>query len=318
MALLLVFWGTGTLLFYTTHPDNLSLAQALYGAMALFGLETAVAMPKTAGFAVSAMYILYPALGLTLFASAIVRLSSLVLSKHNDEVRWVKVVASTYKNHVILCGLGQVGYRVAEQLKEFGEELIVIEKDANAPHLGAVKKLGFPVLIADAREEQILVDVGVKRAKAIVVATDNDLGNLEIALDARRIHPEIRVVLRMYDQNMAAKVAEAFKIDAAISSSAIAAPIFAGAALARGIVSAHDFDGAPHLLVEISVSPTSRLLGRTLGDLVSDFGVVIVGRSAADSPTHKKTFSAAEPIRAGEHLLAHGSKDAIRALEAAL
>jgi voltage-gated potassium channel Kch len=149
IALIVLFWGTGTLLFFTTHPDNLTFAQALYGAMALFGLETAVAMPKTAGFTVSAMYILYPALGLTLFADAIVRLSSLVLSRHNDEVRWVKVVASTYKNHVILCGLGQVGFRTAQQLKEFDEEVIVVEKDANAPRRLSSRPTSASSLLAE-------------------------------------------------------------------------------------------------------------------------------------------------------------------------
>ena len=70
----------------------------------------------------------------------------------------------------------------------------------------------------------------------IILATDDDLANLEVALDARRINPGIRVVLRMFDQNMADKIRDGFNIYTAMSQSAISAPAFATAALDRAIV----------------------------------------------------------------------------------
>ncbi|NJL18652.1 MAG: hypothetical protein HC938_17335 [Nitrospira sp.] len=42
----------------------------------------------------------------------------------------------------------------------------------------------------------------------IVIATNDDMANLEVALDARRLNPKIRVLMRLYDQQIAAKIAE--------------------------------------------------------------------------------------------------------------
>ena len=45
----------------------------------------------------------------------------------NKQVRkgeWQVAVASTFRNHIVVCGLGRVGYRVVEQLLQFGEEVV--------------------------------------------------------------------------------------------------------------------------------------------------------------------------------------------------
>ncbi len=62
-------------------------------------------------------------------------------------------------------------------------------------------------------------------------ATDDQLANLEIALDAREINPGIKVVMRMFDVEFARKVEKGFGIHTAFSCSALTAPIFAAAAM---------------------------------------------------------------------------------------
>ena len=135
------------------------------------------------------------------------------------------------QNHVILCGLGQVGYRTALELEKFDTEITVIELDANGPFVGLVSDRGIPVLFEDARNSDVLVKAGVDRAAAVIACTDNDLSNVEIALDAREINPDIRVVLRLFDQRLASKIQKSFDIQAAFSASALAAPAFAAPAV---------------------------------------------------------------------------------------
>jgi Trk K+ transport system NAD-binding subunit len=65
----------------------------------------------------------------------------------------------------------------------------------------------------------------------VIACTDDDLSNVEIALDARDIRPDIRVVLRLFDQRLATKIVNSFEIEAAFSASALAAPAFAAAAV---------------------------------------------------------------------------------------
>jgi voltage-gated potassium channel Kch len=135
------------------------------------------------------------------------------------------------QNHVILCGLGTVGYRVACELQRFDTELTVVEQDASGPFVSLITEQGIPVLFEDARKTDVLIKAGLERASAVIACTDNDLSNVEIALDAREVRPDIRIVLRLFDQSLASKIVNSFDIEAAFSASALAAPAFAAAAV---------------------------------------------------------------------------------------
>jgi voltage-gated potassium channel len=135
------------------------------------------------------------------------------------------------KNHVILCGLGQVGYRVLLELQRFDTEVTIIEENIDGPFVATVTDMGVPILFDDARNADVLIKAGLDRALAVVACTDDDLSNVEIALDAREIRPDIRVVLRLFDQRLASKIVASFDIELAFSASALAAPAFAAAAV---------------------------------------------------------------------------------------
>ena len=109
--------------------------------------------------------------------------------------------------------------------------MVALEKDGNARFLADAKATGTPVLVRDMQEDQALLDAGVQYARAIIIATNDDMANLEVALDARRMNPKIRVIMRLFDQRMADKFKEAALIDEAFSPAALAAPIVAEMAL---------------------------------------------------------------------------------------
>ena len=119
-----------------------------------------------------------------------------------------------------------------------------MEKDPLCPNIAYAQKHNVPVVIGTGREEGILDDINVGHAKSIICGTDDDLVNLEIALDARKINPNIRVVMRMFDQELAAKVRDAFDIHLCFSTSAIAAPLFATSS-ADGTINATSGSAVP-------------------------------------------------------------------------
>jgi voltage-gated potassium channel Kch len=145
-------------------------------------------------------------------------------SRRRGEREWNRVMASTYRDHVVLCGLGHLGLRVLEEMRRREVEVVAIERDPAGRFVPAAKALGVPVLAADMRDDRVLEDAGIRHAKAVVVATNDDMANLEVALDARRMNPSIRVLVRFYDQQIATKIQGAFGIDEAFSSAALAAP----------------------------------------------------------------------------------------------
>lgn len=154
------------------------------------------------------------------------------------------------KGHVILCGAGDVGIRVLEDLLVLGEKAVVIEKNGEGKYRRAISERGVPLMIADATLEESLINANISRAKSIICATNDDMKNLEIGLNARSLRPGIRVVLRIFDKGFAEKIEKRFGIHTAHSSSSIAAPAFASAASGMDIINTVTAGDARLLLKE--------------------------------------------------------------------
>jgi len=223
----------GTLYAVTPHASlggqRPSIMNAMFGAwMALFAQP--ILMPPERWYLAAACGV-YPLLGFGLVGEGIVRIGMLIWSRERGEKEWMRVTASTYRDHVVLCGLGHLGYRILGQLLSAKTLVVALEKAPDAQFLADAIATGTPVLVRDMKEDQALIEAGVGFARAIVIATNDDMANLEVALDARRMNPKIRVIMRLFDQRMADKFKEAALIDEAFSPAALAAPIVAEMAL---------------------------------------------------------------------------------------
>ena len=78
-------------------------------------------------------------------------------------------------------------------------------------------------MIADATVPETLINAAVDRASAVASIMSDDLVNLEVGLNARAIHPRIRVILRIFDGDTAEELRQRMNIHYALSTSAIAA-----------------------------------------------------------------------------------------------
>jgi len=125
--------------------------------------------------------------------------------------------------HVIVCGLGRVGYHLVERLRAENYPVLVIEKDADNQFLASIREKHIPVMIADATVSNTLVDAAVDQASAVASLVNDDLVSLEVGLNARAIHPRIRVILRIFDGDTAKELGRRLNIHYTISTSAIAA-----------------------------------------------------------------------------------------------
>jgi Trk K+ transport system NAD-binding subunit len=129
--------------------------------------------------------------------------------------------------HIIVAGIGSVGLRVVEELLRRGESVVVIDSQEGGRYLPAIYAKRIPTIIGDARIERTLRDAGLASARALLSVTNDDLTNLEAGLNARLINPQIRVVLRIYDQLLAQSLRERLDINFAFSMSYTAAEVLA-------------------------------------------------------------------------------------------
>ena len=127
------------------------------------------------------------------FAGAVVLLSTVSLAffaLFRTEVRRWRV--RQLRGHTIVCGLGEKGFQAVRALRDVGEQVVVILLDAENDRLPAARALGALELIADATEEETLIQAGIARASQLLVLCNEDKVNVAVAQAARRIAGEQR------------------------------------------------------------------------------------------------------------------------------
>lgn len=132
-----------------------------------------------------------------------------------------------YKNHIILCGLGRLGFFIADELHKKGDKIVIIESNVDSSSIDYFRKNGVDVYIGNARDPHVLQNAGAENCRALISVINNDFANLEIGLNARHFQYGIRLVLRIFDETMADIIKEKFDIHLTKSMSNIAAKKFA-------------------------------------------------------------------------------------------
>lgn len=250
------------------------------------------------------MYFTIPIAGVFILAEGLLKVGTSLLDFNNHRQAWVRIMAETYRDHIVLIGLGHVGFRVLGELLGRGRQVIAVESVDHGQFVEEARARGVPLIIGDARRESLLRDLGIEHAACVIACTDNDLVNLEVALDARQINPKIRLVMRFFDQSMAQKLGKAFTVDSTFSTSALAAPVFAAAALDEQVLGAYRMGDTVMASVQIDVAAGSALVGKTLRDAEEALDAAVVGvRRIGQAASHK--FSRSEALRPGDALICH-------------
>jgi Trk K+ transport system NAD-binding subunit len=273
LVLAVVLFGLGPMLYRWRYVgpqgERVKLGEAFHHVY--FLLYGQPSLPYVDDWVVELLNLVIPPVGIALLADGLVRFAYLFFAKHRQDKEWFEVIAETLKGHVVVCGAGRVGYRVVTQLQALGKDVVVVEKREDAPFVAVLRDERVPLLIDDIRSPQCLPRTNVKKAAAIVCSTDDDLANLNIALDARRLNPDIRVVIRLFDDDLVAKVRDTFKAEA-LSSSSLAAPAMALAALDPRI--SHSFRIGTHLMVVSVFEAREGLPGMTVSEVRDRFGAL--------------------------------------------
>lgn len=230
-----------------------------------------------------------PILGVLLLVRGVVRVGASVFDVDERRKLWVKIMSDRMKEHIVVCGLGHVGIRIVESLKALGVDVVAIERRQAESFAANAEKLSVPVLYGDARQDDVLVQAGIGRARAVVCATDDDLTNLEVALDAKRENPSVRVVMRVFDQRVAGKIGTALALEETFSPAALAGPLVALQALSNGVLGVYRLSNGD-LRVDMEIGTPKAWWGTTVAECEDAIDGRIVGVSregrTLDRPRH--------------------------------
>lgn len=122
----------------------------------------------------------------------------------------------TRRRHVILCGLGQIGLQLLDDLRTRGtaDETVIIDPRADHPWFDYARNLGATVIVGDATRAETLLEARALHARELFIVTGDDGVNLEVAAELgslisqeqtrRTADDKLHVYVHIVDTNLAA------------------------------------------------------------------------------------------------------------------
>lgn len=226
--------------------------------------------------------------------------------------RALGTVHSRINGHVIICGLGNIGFRVSEHLSTAGHSVVVIDRNEHNRHLPAIRRLGVPVVIGDASLSETLHAAHVETARSLVACTDDDIIDLESAVNARSLHPDLPIVLRLFDDDISRRVEQHFSIRFSRSMSSLSAPVFATEMLRHAVVASIPVghNGAETVLIaELEVEAGSLFDGIAVSELEITGRNKVVAITRLDEEPEWMPFGTATTLAANDRILLATTRD---------
>ena len=249
----------------------------------------------------------------TLVASVIVEGG---LHRRFEQRRFARMLEEL-QHHFILCGYGRIGGIIAEELERQQVPFVVIER--NPERLQQILERGWIGVAADASREEVLVRVGIARARGLIAAVGTDAENVYTVLTARVLQPDLFIIARVESDDAEHKLKRA-GADRVISPYHIGATHIVQSALRPAVV---DFvqlaTSSEHLdlsMEQVHIEADSPLVGRTILDagIRQKFGVIVIAIKRAEGAME---FNPAPEsvVRAGDELVVLGQPERVKALE---
>lgn len=285
------------------------LTEAIYIVLTAAFLQPAGEFPDHFGLQV--FHFLMPLAGIIILAQGLADFGILLFNRRARSKEWEMAVASTMNNHIVLIGLGHLGYRVAQRLHEMGKSVVVVEINLGTHTTAAARDLGIPVIQGDARHSGALEAANIKDARTIILASQEDAMNLQIALKARSLNPDIEVVIRIFDEDFAHSLQKQFGFTA-LSATEMAAPVFAAAASGADVTHPISIEGQQLSLARLTIPSSSSLADKTVGFVEDNYHLnIILLRHDHESEMHPTDT---RPLHPGDTLAVLGGPEQLSRL----
>jgi voltage-gated potassium channel len=220
---------------------------------------------------------------------------------------------SKLSNHIILCGFGRVGRGTWATLRDRDIEVAVVESDPDRAE--NARGAGALVIRGDATHNDVLELANVGAATALIACVTDDSDNLVIALSAKSIDPDLRVICRATDMESERKLRLA-GADAVVAPQAVGAERLAMMALQPELAQIFDIvvDGnaVEFRVEELDIHPDCAVAGKTLRDsgIRQDSGALVLAvEGGGDKPVINPGPDVT--LMPGERLVVVGTKQQV-------
>jgi voltage-gated potassium channel len=221
------------------------------------------------------------------------------------------------KDHIVVCGTGDVGRYVIEEMLATQRPFVAVDEDEE--HLRKMSE-GRPFLyvVGDATDEEVLAEAGIKAASGVVCSLEHDSDNLVLAMTCRMQNPKVRIVAKCHDVKLSQRIRNA-GADAVVSPQFIGGMRLVSEMIRPTVVSFLDLmlrDKEKGIRVEeVRVQAGSALAGKPLTDrAVADTDVLILAIQAPGEKTFVYGPSSDSVLQPGATMVVLGDTEHVRKL----
>lgn len=224
------------------------------------------------------------------------------------------------REHAIVIGLGRVGQHIATELQRFRQPLVVISTQPSQ----SPPDLSMPLLVGNPL--RLLPQANLATAKSVMMVTDDQLLNLELALTVREAIAQTRqsqvpgLVVRTFDQRFSDNLSQLLPDVQVLTVHGIAAEAFAGAAFGEDILTLFRLQDQTILVTEYQVEGGDTLVGKRLGQVAYGYGVMPIFHQPSGSLAFQDASDGLMPgdellLKAGDRLVVLASINGLRRIE---
>jgi voltage-gated potassium channel len=260
------------------------------------------------------MFLLLSGVGTALYTLGVL-LETLVEGRLTDQLwrRRMQRSIVDMSDHVIVCGWGRVGRRIARDIAGSDRDVVVIDIDPER-----TAEIDVPFVEGDATDDEVLEAAGIQRAGALVAALDTDAANLYVTLSGRSARPDLFIVARARLDSAEAKLMQA-GADRVVNPQHIGGGRIAALVLQPAVADFLDVvmhDGSLEFrLAEIAVEDGSPIVGQSLRDAhIRDRTGALVLAMRDGNGAFRTNPPPDTVIDAGEVLIAIGTVAQLKAL----
>lgn len=197
---------------YKLFGQNVTWLNALYMTIVTLssvGYGEIVDTSHSVGLRAFNLLVLTFGIGLMLYVFSVA--TAFVVEGELKNIFWrrkMQKLIAAFRGHIIVCGAGETGRSVVEELLKTGRQVVVVDHDPK--QLEMLQDFsGVPLIEGDATDEEVLQRAGLERASGIIAALPSDKDNLVVTVTVRQKYPTIRIVARNIESKMGEKILRA-------------------------------------------------------------------------------------------------------------
>jgi Trk K+ transport system NAD-binding subunit len=309
--ILLLLLPVGTLLFHANYPDISWLSAFSMTAILLLGgygdVFGNLSPPVPIPWWLQLFSLLLALVGTAFVGVLYALITEALLSLRFQFVKRRPKIPP--QNHVAIVGMDRIGQQVATLLQEFHQPLVAITFHSSFERETLMQ---IPIIVGNIKEA--LAKANLSKAKSMAILTDDEIFNLEVALMARSLAPNLNLVIRTCQQHLNERFSSFLPNAQVLFPDATAAEVFVGAAFGEKIINLFHLNNQTILVTEYRVESGDTLNDLLISEVACGYGVIPVlhqkfPQSAVFFPSEDLKLSA------GDRLVVLATIDALQRVE---